>query len=280
MLAKVRNCLLMGTICTGLVTLASPALAGCEPGKVAQKYPELAGKPLRIGTTGDSPPFNYRDPKNFDTVIGFNADLMRAVGKCIGVPVEFSVSDFAGLTPGVQSGHIDIGVSTIQYVPARAQQVNFIVYMNGTAGVVLKKDSNRKVESFADLCGLKGAATVGGAQIDILQQVNKTTCSSKPIDVTATPGGPGGPLLVHNDRVDFYLGPATIQSFDASLFRIAYTYATDNKIGAILKKGNDQLAQAALDSIQALQADGTEAKLAQTYLLDRAMSAPAELRKQ
>jgi polar amino acid transport system substrate-binding protein len=268
--------LAIAAVCLTAV-LPTVSSAACEPDKLAQKYPSLARQPLRVATTGDSPPFNYRDPKDFNVVTGFNADMMRAVGRCIGMKVEFLVSDFSGLISGVQAGHVDLAVSTIQYLPVRAQQVDYVIFMNGTAGVVVRKDSPRKINSLSDLCGLRGAATVGGTQIGILERLNNMQCQSKPIDVTATPGGPGGPLLVHNNRVDFYLGPATIQSFDASLFKIAYTYATGNRLGAILKKGRPELGRAVLEAMKEIQADGTEEKLLTTYLLAPALSAPAEL---
>jgi ABC-type amino acid transport substrate-binding protein len=51
-------------------------------------------------------------------------------------------------------------------------------------------------------------------------------------------------------------------------------------IGAITAKGKDQLADAVLDAIKSLQADGTEAKLYKTYLMDTAMSLPAEIKKE
>jgi polar amino acid transport system substrate-binding protein len=262
----------------GSIVLPRVAAAACEPDKVTQKYPELAGKPLRIGTTGDSPPFNYRDPKNLESVTGFNADLMRAVGECIGVPVQFSVAEFSGLIPGIQGGHIELAISTIIYLPARAKQVNYIIYMNGTVGVVVKKSSDRTVTSLSDLCGLRGAAAVGSTAISILEDMNKTICAAKLVEVTATPGGAGGTLLVQNNRADFYLGPSTIQSFDPDLFKIVYTHTTGTQIGVIAQKGKDQLALAVLESMKELQANGTERKLADSYLLDRAMSAPAELR--
>jgi polar amino acid transport system substrate-binding protein len=233
-----------------LIALPRLAAAACEPDKVTQKYPELTGKPLRIGTTGDSPPFNYRDPKNLETVVGFNADLMRAVGGCIGIPVQFSVAEFSGLIPGIQGGHIDLAISTIIYLPSRARQVNYIIYMNGTVGAVVKKSSDRTVMSLTDLCGLKVAAAVGSTAISILEDMNKTNCAAKLVQVIATPGGAGGMLLVQNNRADFYLGPSTIQSFDPDLFKIVYTHTTGTQIGVIVQKGKDQLALAVLESMK------------------------------
>ena len=64
-----------------------PGFAGdlkCEPDKLATKYPSLAGKTIKIGQDGESPPYSFRDPKDFNNVIGADADMVRAAFKCIG----------------------------------------------------------------------------------------------------------------------------------------------------------------------------------------------------
>lgn len=257
----------------GFLAASGAAQAACD---LKGAYPQFAGKTLKIGTTGDSPPYNYRDPKDLDKITGMNADYMRAIGACLGMPVTFAVSDFSGLMPGVQAGHIDLGVSTVQYRPERALQVNFIVYMKGASGAVVRKDNPIKVTSFADFCGLKAAATVGSAQRAQLDDINNTICAKNPMEITTTPGGLGGPMLVHNKRADFFFGVSSVQSYDLSMFRLAYTHTSDLMIGLVMSKQTVELSKAVTAAMKALQADGTEAKLYKEYLLDPVISLPAE----
>lgn len=268
---------LLGIAALGLAYVAGTGAASAACDLKAQ-YPEFVGKPLKVGTTADSPPYNYRDAKDLDKITGLNADYFRAIGACLGMPVTFAISDFAGLTSGVQAGHVDVAVSTIQYRPERAAAINFVVYMKGASGVVVRNDSTLKVTKMEDLCGLKGAAAVGGAQLASLEDLNKKGCAAKPIELTATPGGPGGPMLVQNKRADFYLGPATIQSFDMDLFKITYTQTSDLALGAIFAKASTKLMEAFAAAMKTLQADGTETTLYKTYLIDPAISLPAEIR--
>src|ERR1700743_614731 len=86
--------LLMGlavacVLAAATASAASAQAAKCEPDKLAQKYPGLVGKTLRIGQDGESPPYSVRDPKDFNHLIGMDADLARATFECIGVPIEF-----------------------------------------------------------------------------------------------------------------------------------------------------------------------------------------------
>jgi polar amino acid transport system substrate-binding protein len=263
----------MVVVLIGMLAAATGAEAACD---LKAKYPQFVGKTLRVGTTADSPPYNYRDENDLDKIIGLNADYMRAIGACLGMPVSFAISDFSGIIPGVQAGHIEIGVSTVQYRPERAKQVNFIVYMRGSSGAVVRKDNPIQVKSFADLCGLKAAATVGSAQRAQLDDVNKTICAQKPIEITTTPGGMGGPMLVQNKRADFFFGVSSVQSYDLTLFRLAYTYTSDLKIGLVMNKANTELSKAVLEAMQTLQADGTEAKLYKRYQTDPVIGQPAE----
>lgn len=262
-------------ITIGFVAASGSAQAACD---LKGQYPQFVGKTLKIGTTADSPPYNYRDDKDLDKITGMNADYMRAVGACLGMPVTFAISDFSGIIPGTQAGHVDIGVSTVQYRPERAQQVNFIVYMKGASGAVVRKDNPIKVSTFADLCGLKAAATVGSAQRAQLDDINNTICAKNPMEITTTPGGLGGPMLVQNKRADFFFGVSSVQSYDLSMFRLAYTHTSDLMIGLVMSKQNTEMSKAVLAAMQALQADGTEAKLYKEYLMDPVISLPADFK--
>jgi polar amino acid transport system substrate-binding protein len=88
----------LGTIALAL-TVASLSVprtayadqAGCDPAKLAAKYPALAGKTIKIGQDGESVPFSQRDPKDFNKLIGLDADLARATFACVGVPIDFTI---------------------------------------------------------------------------------------------------------------------------------------------------------------------------------------------
>src|ERR1700751_1254346 len=69
--------------------LALAAEAKCEPDKLSAKYPGLAGKTIKIGTDGETPPYSMRDPKDFNHLIGLDTELAEATFRCIGLPVEF-----------------------------------------------------------------------------------------------------------------------------------------------------------------------------------------------
>ena len=88
---KLASALTVGAV--SLMCAASvPSMADapkCEPDKLATKYPSLAGKTIKIGTDGETPPYAMRDPKDFNHLIGLDTELAEATFKCIGAPIEF-----------------------------------------------------------------------------------------------------------------------------------------------------------------------------------------------
>ena len=120
-----------------MVGAAQAADPMCEPDKVAEKYPGIAGKTLKIGADPQTPPYVFRDGENFDNVIGYDADLSRAVFACAGVDVEFELGGWSGLLPALVAGQIDVMWDTLYYTAERAEQVDYIVYMQaGTGGII------------------------------------------------------------------------------------------------------------------------------------------------
>src|SRR6185437_2505259 len=95
-----------------------------------------------------------RDPKDFNKLIGLDADLARATFACVGVPIDFTVGAWSGLIPAAMAGQIDVMWDTLLYTPERAKKLDFVVYMNAATGMLVAKGNPKKVHTLDDLCGL------------------------------------------------------------------------------------------------------------------------------
>jgi polar amino acid transport system substrate-binding protein len=100
------------------MTQASAAEAKCEPAALGTKYPSLVGKTIKVAQDPQGPPFAFRDPENFDDLIGLDADQVRAALACIGVPFEFKTGSWSGLLPSVIAGQADHGAERLREKPA------------------------------------------------------------------------------------------------------------------------------------------------------------------
>src|SRR5260370_35898472 len=86
-----RSAILLLSFVVWATANTAVAQGKCEPGAVAKKYPALAGKTIIVAQAGEGAPFSFRDPKNFETLLGFDADIVRAAVACIVVKTDFKI---------------------------------------------------------------------------------------------------------------------------------------------------------------------------------------------
>lgn len=129
----------------GLVSLATLAAATVS----AQAQDQLV---LKVGSEGAYPPYNF--VKADGTVAGFEIDLANALCEELKAKCEIVVQDWDGMIPALQSGKLDVVISSMSITPARKQQVDFSnKYYNPAAAVAVAKDSDVKGTTKEDLAG-------------------------------------------------------------------------------------------------------------------------------
>jgi polar amino acid transport system substrate-binding protein len=277
---------LLGAAAAFAIALCGTAVAGetkCEPEKVATKYPSLAGKTIKIGQDGESPPYSFRDPKNFSHLIGLDADLARATFACAGVPIEFMTGGWSGLLPAVIAGQADVMWDSLYYTPERAKQADFVVYMTAATGGLVAKGNPKNVTSLDNVCGLRATAGLGTVEEAAFRDLSTkcTAAGKKPIDIVTYPDMPGGTRLIQSDRADILLSDLSmvdrLVSLSPTVFERAFMILTDYKIAVGLTKGNKDLAQAIVDGLTVLKAEGTDKALFAKYNVDYALARPNEI---
>ena len=254
---------------------ASPAYAApaCEPEKLATKYPKLAGKKLKIGQDGESAPFSHRDPKDFNHLIGLDADMARAAFACIGVPIEFTTGAWSGLIPAAMSGQIDVMWDTLLYTPERAKRMDFVAYMNSATAIIVPKGNPKKIKAVTDMCGLTGTANLGTTQEAMLREGSEkcVAAGKKPIEIVTSTDMPAGLRLVLNSRADAsltnkFVGDIAAQTTPA--IEVAAGIVTGARIAVGTAKGNDDLVKAIADALTVLKANGEMKKIYEANKVD------------
>jgi polar amino acid transport system substrate-binding protein len=272
-------CALVLSVLTLESAFAAPV---CEPDKLAAKYPKLAGKKIKIGQDGESRPFSFRDPKDFNHLIGLDADVARAVFACAGVPIEFSTGSWSGLIPAAMSGQIDVMWDTLLYTAERAKRLDFVAYMNSATGVMVPKGNPKKVKSLDDLCGLSGTANLGTTQEAMLREASAkcTAAGKKAVDVITSTDMPAGTRLVQNARADVlvtnkFYGDALAETNKE--IEMAFGVVTNARIASGTAKGNDDLVKAMFDGLTVLRANGELKKIYDTYKVDYSLVTEPEI---
>jgi polar amino acid transport system substrate-binding protein len=253
---------------------------------VTTKYPSLAGKTITIAIDPTAPPYETRDPTNFDKLVGFDPALIEAVMSCIGVKYEYNPGAWSGLLPSVIAGQSDIMWSSLYYTPERATQVDYVVFMQAGTGAVVHAGNPKNIKSMDDVCGIRAAAGLGTVEEAAFRdQSQKCVAANKPeVDITTYPDLPGGTRLIENDRADILLTDLALSDRlsqdNPSLYQRAFAIMTGFKMGVAMKKGQDPMLNALFDAIKIMQANGTEEKVLKDNGMDPALMLDAAIMKQ
>jgi ABC-type amino acid transport substrate-binding protein len=108
--------------------------------------------------------------------IGFDVDLIKAVGKACDVALRIELQPFDALIPLLESGQIDVAMGAIPITPARAQQIDFSrpYFRSGVAIAALSENkqftaltdlTDKTVAVKLDTAGARLAIDIAGSKI-------------------------------------------------------------------------------------------------------------------
>jgi polar amino acid transport system substrate-binding protein len=113
-------------------------LCGCSPKPHAQ---------LVVGMELAYPPFEMMDQQG--EPVGVSVDLARALGQALGREVQIVNMRFDGLIPALQTGRIDLIISSLTATPERAKSIAFSnPYLK--TGLCLLVGKNSPIQSMAE----------------------------------------------------------------------------------------------------------------------------------
>ncbi|WP_079228388.1 substrate-binding periplasmic protein [Pseudomonas putida] len=160
------------------------------------------------------PPYLWRDPHNPEQLIGANADLLKAVGKALGLEVKVVYGGpWSRAQEEVRTGRIDLMAGYFM-TQERQQQMDFISppFLRTRSVVWVRQDDAFAYREWADLKGHKGGTLVSnshGQQFDDYARAN--------LQLEAVPGARQAfekLLLKRNDYVIYeqYPGMALVRT--------------------------------------------------------------------
>jgi polar amino acid transport system substrate-binding protein len=121
------------------------------------------------------------------TVIGMDADLMKALAATMGLKVKIVNATFDSIIPGLAAGKYDVGASSFTDTKEREKTVDFVDYLTAGESFYTKTSGGTTINSIADLCGHTVAVERGTTQgTDVQAQSKKCKAAGKPA-VTVLP---------------------------------------------------------------------------------------------
>lgn len=130
-----------------VVGIMTTALFGCggAPAKKEEPKKETAAEAIKkkgklvVGTATGYYPFEMADKNG--KLVGFDIDVANALGKELGVEIEFQNYAFSGLIPALQAKKIDLVIAGMTITDKRKEVVDFSesYFKSGQAMLVSKK---------------------------------------------------------------------------------------------------------------------------------------------
>ncbi|MFH5230698.1 ABC transporter substrate-binding protein/permease [Antrihabitans spumae] len=211
---------------------------------------------ISVGTLSDAPPSICVDSTG--TFTGYDNELLKAVAAKLGLDVEFSGTEFAGLLSQVATRRFDVGSSSITTTDERRNTVGFTNgYDFGYFSLVAPTDSS--VKGFADLnAGTRIGVVQGTVQDDYVVNTLK-------LDPVKFPDYNTAYANLKTGQIDAWVAPSqqaegAIKDGDPTAI-VQNTFSLNNFVGWAVAKDNPALADALNSGLDAVIADGTWAEL-------------------
>jgi len=118
-----------------------------------------AAKVLKVGNDPAFPPFEMTTDKG--EIVGFDIDLIKAVGAAAGYEVQVMAVAWDGIIPGLIAGNYDVIVSAMTITAERALAVNFSDPYFEASQVIVNLKKDKVLNTLEELTGKKISVQMG-----------------------------------------------------------------------------------------------------------------------
>jgi polar amino acid transport system substrate-binding protein len=123
---------------------------------------------VRVASGVSFPPMEFFDTDN-KTVLGFDADLGKALGQVLGVKFDFQNTNFDGIIGGLNAGRYDLALTSMIDKKERQGTADFVDYLNSGVTFMVAKGNPKGLKDKLDLCGKTAAvekSSTGDLSVD------------------------------------------------------------------------------------------------------------------
>lgn len=118
----------------------------------------LAKYKIYVGTNAEFPPFEYLENGE---ITGFDMDLVHEIGKIVDADIKIVDMAFDGLLPALQMKKVDLVIAGMTANEERMKTVSFTQPYYTASQVIIVKEGDNSIKSFADLKGKKVGVMLG-----------------------------------------------------------------------------------------------------------------------
>lgn len=260
-------------VAIGAAVLGLAGVGTAAPATSAQEEPLVFCSDLAF------PPMEFLEGSQ---PVGADIDIGNEVGARLGREAEFTNVGFDGIIAALQSDLCDAIISGMNVTPERAEQVDFVEYLNVGQSLVVMAGNPLGITSLETLCGHAAGAQVGTTNIDTINAASEAcvAAGNEAIDVTGFPADTDGVLALQADRIDAYETDSPVAAYYIAQSNGAFEFGGEAidalPVGIAFRKDSTELRDEVQAAIDAMYADGTMTEILETWQLeDFALTAAA-----
>jgi L-cystine transport system substrate-binding protein len=222
---------------------------------------KASGK-LVVGTEGLYFPVTYFD-KDTKKLTGFDVEVVRELGKRLGLKVEFKTMEFDGILPSLRAGKIDLAANDFTITDERKQKFDFTIPVKYSYGSAIVRDNDNSIKTVEDLKGKK----IGGS----LTSNYSTFAQNHGAQVIAYTGADAELPDIVNGRIDAVLNDylvliQEIKQYNKPGLKLVKGLKFEPNVGAfVMQKDSPELKKKLDNELQKMIDDGTVGKLSQKF---------------
>lgn len=202
-------------------------------------------------------------------LIGFDVELAQAVGKDLGVEVEFQLINWNNKENELESKNVDLLWNGMTITPEREAQMEISEpYMLNEQVAIIRKTDASKFDSLDKmLASKKWTAESGSAGAELIPELGATLIgvSSQINILTELNAGSADIGVMDSVMASYYMNETGSEYADSLMIAPVKIALEDEYYGIAARKGEVALMDKINTSLAKLYADGTVGKIAETY---------------
>lgn len=203
------------------------------------------------------------------TLIGFDVELAQAVGKDLGVEVEFQLINWNNKENELESKNVDLLWNGMTITPEREAQMEISepYMLNEQVAIIRKADASKFDTLDKMLASKKWTAESGSAGAELIPELGATLIgvSSQINILTELNAGSADIGVMDSVMAGYYINETGSEYADSLMIAPVKIALEDEYYGIAARKGEVALMDKINTSLAKLYADGTVGKIAETY---------------
>ncbi|MFE6663663.1 ABC transporter substrate-binding protein [Streptomyces sp. NPDC057697] len=250
---------------------ASAPLADLLPKEIRDKGT------IKVGSDIAYPPVEFKDKSG--RTVGIDPDIAAAIGKQLGVTLQFENGTFDTLITGLRSKRYDLAMSSMTDTKDRQQGidsetkkkvgegVDFVDYFTAGVSIYTRKGDDQGITSWADLCGKKIAVQRGTVSHDLAKDESKKCTGGRKIAIETFDNDLEAQTRLRSGGVDAASSDFPVAAYAVKTsgggkdFQIVGEQVEAAPYGIAVAKGNDKLTNAVRAALEAIIKNGQYGKI-------------------